>query len=93
MQSEYQTSNELKINTLQNEKNKSEATKIIDLNTDCMGTIFEHLELDELVNVADSSKHFYATACETYKRKYQNIIPIFYEKIWDRYKFYNIFKT
>lgn len=47
------------------------------LNTDCLELIFEHLELNDLLNVADSSKHFYDAACQVYKTKFMNMTPIY----------------
>lgn len=42
-----------------------------------MEMVFENLEFDDLVNVADSSKEFYGAACQVYKRKYINMSVIF----------------
>lgn len=50
--------------------------KITNLNSDCMELIFEHLELNDLLNIADSNKHFYGAACQVYRRKYMNTNPI-----------------
>lgn len=52
-------------------------TKIINLNIDCMEKIFEHLDLYDLLSVADSCKRFYDAACRVYKRKFSNMNPIF----------------
>lgn len=49
---------------------------ITNINSDCMEHIFERLELNDLLNVADSSKQFYNAACQVYKRKYLNMNPI-----------------
>lgn len=54
---------------------------IINLNCDCMELIFKHLEFNDLLNVVDSSKHFYSAACEVYKRKYINMNPIYVGKL------------
>lgn len=51
--------------------------KITNLNTDCMEIIFGHLEIDDLLNVADSSKQFHTAVCQVYKRKYLNVSPMF----------------
>lgn len=59
------------------EKIISEAKKITNLNTDCMEIIFEHLELEDLLNLADSGKQFYSAACLVYKRQYANSYMIF----------------
>lgn len=76
----YQVEDIVKINLLEDEEgpnlNKL-GTKIIDLNTDCLEIIFGHLEFNELLNVADSSKQFYSATCQVYRRKFQNINPIF----------------
>lgn len=54
-----------------------EETKITCLDDDCLDVIFQHLDLDDLVNVADSSKHFQNATCRVYKSKYRNMRPIF----------------
>lgn len=43
---------------------------ITNLNNDCMSYIFEYLELNDLLNIADSSKVFYVALCRVFKRKY-----------------------
>lgn len=70
-------SEEKQLDFEENEKSISEAKKITNLNTDCMGIIFEHLELEDLLNLADSSKQFYSAACLVYKRQYANSYMIF----------------
>lgn len=81
MSSEYEIIEmfEKKSKSLQNADASSifETTKITDLNTDCMEIIFEHLEFNDLPNVADSSKQFYTAVCGVYKRKYENMKLIF----------------
>lgn len=57
---------------------------INNLNTDCMEMIFEHLEINDLLNVADSSKQFHTAVCQVYKRKYLNVNPMFGD-VWIRY--------
>lgn len=42
------------------------------LNVDCMEFIFDYLELNDLLNVADSSKAFYAPICQIFKKKFLN---------------------
>lgn len=54
-----------------------ERKNIINLNSDCMELIFEHLEFNDLLNVTDSSKHFYTATNQVYKRKYTNMNPIY----------------
>lgn len=51
-------------------------TKITNLNSDCLELIFERLELNDLLNIADSSKYFYGAVCQLYRRKYMNMNPI-----------------
>lgn len=63
--------------SLEKVKGMFETTNITNLNSDCMEIIFEHLELNDLLNVADSSKHFYSAVCQVYKRKYRNTKPLF----------------
>lgn len=48
------------------------STKITNLNTECMESIFEHLEMNDLLNVVDSNKQFYAAAFQVFRRKYKN---------------------
>lgn len=55
-------------------------TKFTNLNFDCMETIFEYLDLNDLLNVADSNKHFYNSVCKVFQRKYRNLLPIFVDK-------------
>lgn len=55
----------------------SERKSITILNTDCLELIFEHLEFNDLLNVADSTKHFYDAACLVYKTKFMNMNPIY----------------
>lgn len=54
-----------------------EPKNITILNTDCLESIFEHLEFNDLLNVADSSKHFYGAACQVYKTKFMNMTTIY----------------
>lgn len=49
---------------------------ITNINADCMEQIFQRLELNDLLNVADSSKRFYNAVCQVYKRKYLNMNPM-----------------
>lgn len=53
------------------------SSSITNINTDCRELIFEHLEFNDLVNIADTSKQFYSTVCLVYKRKYVNMNPMF----------------
>ncbi|XP_031623438.1 uncharacterized protein LOC116340859 [Contarinia nasturtii] len=55
---------------IENASSILETTKITDLNTDCMETIFEYLEFNDLLNLAESSKQFYTAVCEVYKRNF-----------------------
>lgn len=66
-----------KIDLFENAESIIETTTITNLNTDCMEIIFEHLELNELINIADSNKRFYSAACQVYRRKFRNQFPIF----------------
>lgn len=49
-----------------------ETTKFTNLNTDCMELVFNHLELNDLLSVADSSKVFHAPICQVFKKKFLN---------------------
>lgn len=69
-----------KMDFVENSQSNCKATKITSLNTDFMENIFEHLDINDLVNVADSNKEFYIAVCEVYRRKYQNSNPIFDKK-------------
>lgn len=62
---------------VENTECRLKTTKITNLNFDCMELIFMHLEFNDLLNVADSSKQFYGAACEVFRRKYMNMNPIF----------------
>lgn len=77
-------SNEREIHSFNIAKNITETTKITSLNTDCLESIFEHLEFNDLINVADTSKHFYSAVCLIYKRKYVNMHLLFDEKLYYR---------
>lgn len=39
------------------------------INNDCKEFIFEYLEFEDLLNIADASKELYESACRTFKRK------------------------
>lgn len=52
-------------------------TNIKNLNSDCLESIFEYLEFNDLLSLADSNKHFYSAICVVYKRKYENMNLIF----------------
>lgn len=67
---------------LENSKSICKATKITNLNTDCMENIFERLDINDLVNVADSNKEFYIAVSEVYRRKYLNRNIRFENPIW-----------
>ncbi|XP_055326295.1 uncharacterized protein LOC129580125, partial [Sitodiplosis mosellana] len=47
-------------------------TKITSLTTDCMESIFENLDMYDLINVVDSNKQFYAAAFHVFRRKYKD---------------------
>lgn len=44
--------------------------KLTNLNIDCLNNVFEYLELDDLLNVADANKQLHRAANLTYVRKY-----------------------
>lgn len=54
-----------------------ETTTITDLDTDCMEAIFEFLEFDDLLSIAQSSDQFYTAVCEVYKRNYASRTVIY----------------
>lgn len=47
-------------------------TKITDLNKKCLGLIFKHLRIKDLLSLADTSKYFKRSVDDEYKRKYGN---------------------
>lgn len=51
------------LNFLDNQKTIPETTRITNLNTNCMELIFEYLELNDLLSIADSNKEFYSATC------------------------------
>lgn len=61
-----------------------EMKKITDLCDDCLDVIFKHLDLVDMLNAVDSSKHFQNSLCRVYTSKYRNIRLIFDEK--DKHK-------
>lgn len=44
---------------------------ITELNDDCQERIFNHLTLDDLLNLADSSKQFYTAVCSVFQRRFR----------------------
>ncbi|XP_055301006.1 uncharacterized protein LOC129567764 [Sitodiplosis mosellana] len=83
---------ENEFDSFENAKCTTEATKITELNTDCLEIIFEHLDFNDLIHVADSSKQFYGAVCQVYKRKYLNMNPILdiqYDPAYKYSKFLN----
>lgn len=46
--------------------------KLTTINNDCKELIFDYLEWQDLINIADSSKQLYIAACGVFKRKYGN---------------------
>lgn len=69
------------IDSFDNAKSIIETTKITALNTDCLEIIFDYLVFNDLINVADTCKHFYSAVCIVYKKKYFNMKPIFDRKL------------
>lgn len=59
-----------KIQRLENTDETIQATKIIDLNDDCLLKIFRHLNLKSLFNVAVANEWLRPAAGEVYKRKF-----------------------
>lgn len=49
---------------------QSDQTEFTDINTDCLEKIFKCLELGDLLNIADTSKHFKETADIVVSRKF-----------------------
>lgn len=49
---------------------ESSMTKITDMNVDCLEMVFEHLDLPDLLNVADSNKELRSAAGIVFNRKY-----------------------
>lgn len=90
MSNKYKLSDEKNIDHLENAesifKTIKTGKKIINLNLDCMQTIFMHLDFNDLLNVADSNAQFYSAVCQVYKRKFLNMKPIVdrHTGIWSR---------
>lgn len=61
----------------ENVKHIPQTKNITNLNVDCMENIFKHLELNDLLNIADSSKAFYSAACLVYKKQFGNAYMLF----------------
>lgn len=47
-------------------------TKIVDLNEDCLESIFEHLKLPDLISIIETNKRFSSAARNSFYRKYKN---------------------
>lgn len=62
--------NEQNVKNVENVCNIFETTKITDLNTDCMEAIFEYLEFNDLLHVAESNKLFQTAVCRVFQRNY-----------------------
>lgn len=59
-----------------NEVNKpleklTKVMKLATLNNDCLELLFDHLELDDMISVADTSRIFYVPVCLAFKSKYK----------------------
>lgn len=70
---EESASNPKRFKTEENEDNDEEVNegpKITDINNDCLEHIFEHLNLKDLVNISDSSKHLKHATNLVFSRKY-----------------------
>lgn len=46
--------------------------KLVDINDDCLQAIFEHLDLESLVNIAETDDHFTTAAKSVFSRRYRN---------------------
>lgn len=53
-----------------------ESDKFTVINDDCMQSIFQHLDLDDLLSITATSKRFHNAAVQTFRRKYKNIDPV-----------------
>lgn len=53
-------------------KKSSEKMKITDLNIDCLESVFEYLDLQDLLNVADANKYLNIVAKCVFRRKHSN---------------------
>lgn len=45
---------------------------LITINDDCKMHIFEYLEVEDLINIAETSKQLYSIACLVFQQKYGN---------------------
>lgn len=59
----------------------SRTTKITDMNADCLEKIFDHLRFNDMLNLADTSKHFHSALNHVFITKYQNKTILFDHKV------------
>lgn len=57
------------------------------INDDCRELIFEHLGLQDLLNIAETSKRLHSAACAVFKRKYGRAKIDFHHVGYGRYTF------
>lgn len=49
-----------------------EPLNLITVNNDCKELIFDYLEWQDLIRVAETAKPFYTSVCRVFSRKYSN---------------------
>lgn len=67
---------------------ESEPLTLVTINNDCKELIFEHLEVKDLVNIAETSKQLKTAVCAVFRGKYGNKIITYgkhYFYDYDRY--------
>lgn len=60
------------IGDLNQPKKSKYDTNFVDLNGKCLEKLFEYLDLDDLISVAETNTKFYQPACDVFSRKYAN---------------------
>lgn len=65
---------------------ESEPLTLVTINNDCKELIFEHLEVKDLVNIAETNKELKTAVCAVFRRKYGNKIITYGGHHDNRYK-------
>lgn len=65
---------------------ESEPLTLVTIINDCKELIFEHLEVKDLVNIAETSKQLQTAVCAVFRRKYGNNIIAYGGHHDNRYK-------
>lgn len=60
------------LHTEDDQQAKNSILNLSNMNDDCKEFIFEHLDWQDLLSIADTNKQLYSAACRVFKRKYGN---------------------